>query len=72
MQFKVGDRVILDNIRDPWGSTFVPSVSNTVGNIGVVTKVYNDYTLNYRVNWDNGSCNGYDEVNLKHMEIVNV
>ena len=72
MQFKVGDRVMLVNITDPWGSEYVANEANTVGNRGVVSRVYDNRVLEYSVTWDNGSCNVYSETNLKHMEVVNV
>ena len=72
MQFKVGDRVILANIIDPWGSEYIANVCNTVGNRGVVREVYNNRVLKYQVTWDNGHSNGYSDTNLRLAEIVNV
>ena len=72
MQFKVGDRVVLDNMKDPWGGFHQVNKSNTVGNKGIVTKVYDNCLLEYLVTWDNHTINGYKGINLRHMEIVNV
>ena len=72
MQFKVGDRVMLVNITDPYGGEYSANESNTVGNRGVVREVYNNRVLKYQVTWDNGHSNGYSDTNLRLAEIVNV
>ena len=72
MQFKVGDRVRLDNLKDYGGSTYDHSASNTVGNIGTIVEVFRWKRVRYFVNWDNKTSNGYFEWNLRYMEIVNV
>ena len=70
MKFKVGARVVLVNIDSSWGETYGVSKSNTVGNVGIVTRVDNECS-GYYIDWDNGSSNSYTETNLRYMEVVN-
>ncbi len=72
-EFKVGDRVKLVNLdRFDGGQHDSSYLSNTVGNVGVVTLLYKagDYTIG--VDWDNGSSNRFAAHNLRPLAMENV
>ncbi|AFE86179.1 hypothetical protein [Salinivibrio phage CW02] len=62
-KFRVGHRVILVNIENYFmGGEYSTSYSNTVGNVGVVSRIIGPN--HFVVDWDNGSCNDYHAKNL--------
>ena len=64
MPFEVGDRVRLVSIERCSSDL----TSNTIGNVGTVVEVNLEFGWPYRVQWDNGSRNRYQDVHLEHEE----
>lgn len=67
--FKVGDRVRLISLADGYGGEYTKSTSNTIGNVGVITR--NAFGF-FDVTWDNGSSNNYCDHNLEHEVVFEV
>lgn len=71
-KFKVDDRVELVNLDAKGDDKYSPCDSNTIGNTGIATDVSDSGTAPICVDWDNGSCNHYNEHNLKLIEETKV
>lgn len=66
-KFKVGDKVLLANLDNPYGGSYNPSLSNPFDVVGLVVSVGGDPYLPLTVRWGNGRRNIYQEPNLRHM-----
>lgn len=65
----VGSRVKLVSLKNRLGGGFYPeSRSNTIGNVGVIIAHTDDSALPYRIKWENGSINSYNDHNIELEE----
>lgn len=73
-KFKVGDRVVLVNIKSPYGGEYSiwENKANTIGNVGVVRRAANEAGW-IKVLWDGVDyTNSYQECNLACLYVENV